>query len=67
MKYKPTPRDLFNPPPQALFFSNIKALDDLRNKAFDFWIESCYSERDDLIRNMLQILEDHEERIGGNQ
>jgi hypothetical protein len=59
-----TPRDLFKPPPQALFFSNVKFLDELRDKAFELWDKSCYDEQNELLRNIVQILEDHEERLG---
>jgi hypothetical protein len=56
-----TPRDLFNPPPQARFFSND--LDAMRDRAFYQWTTE-YSERDALVRDIVGILEDHEDRLG---
>lgn len=64
MNFIPTPRDLFNPPPQALFLSNMEALSDLRNSVWDIYWNRGDDETRDVMMDIVRLLEDHEERLG---
>lgn len=63
LKYQPTPRDLFNPPPQATEYSNLRELSELRDKVWHTYSD-FYDERYQILTSMLNILEEHEEKIG---
>ena len=63
MKYRPTPRDLFNPPPQAIDFGNGYALHEIQETIDELYTDYCHPDRM-LFINILQVLEDHEKLTG---
>jgi hypothetical protein len=62
MKYSPTPRDLFNPPPQALTFNNkerIEALSDVVQETYPDY----YDESRRILLGIFEILLEHDEHV----
>jgi hypothetical protein len=62
MKYSPTPRDLFNPPPQALTFNNQSVLRHLENLVIEVYSDH-YDERQQILLRILDILREHDEHV----
>jgi hypothetical protein len=66
MKYKPTPRDLFNPPPQHIPNMSVEEfMDELTEKIWNLNPTGEYTEEQNLFYGILALIKDHEERIGG--
>jgi len=63
LKYKLTPRDLFNPPPQARDFGNNYALSHIREQ-----IDDCYGDDTHrvhrLFNHIVDVIQEHEDLIG---
>ena len=64
MKHNPTPRDLFNPPPQARFLSNEGWLQEMRDKIEQLNSRGYYTITQELFYGILGLIEDLDERIG---
>lgn len=65
MKYSPTPRDLFNPPPQALPDKQPSSyFDYLRGLVFEVYPD-FYDESQRLLEGIVNRLEEHENLIKG--
>lgn len=62
MKYIPTPRDLFNPPPQATVFNNQNHLEDLADRVLEIYPD-VYDERQAFLLSILDILREHDEHV----
>jgi len=62
MKYKPTPRDLFNPPPQDRLFHNAREIEDLLELVEDIY-PSIYDARQNVFLRILRILNEHDEHV----
>lgn len=61
MKYNPTPRDLFNPPPQARpELNNLKILANLKNELWVFPDTKVY-----ILQTLIDILVEHDEHVYG--
>jgi len=65
MKYSPTPRDLFNPPPQAEQDEGRAGyFDYLRGLVFEVYPD-FYDENQRLLEGVVNTLEEHENLIKG--
>jgi hypothetical protein len=62
LKYSPTPRDLFNPPPQAFVYNNQEQIEALEGVVREIYSDS-YDERRAVLLNILQILKEHDEHV----
>jgi hypothetical protein len=65
MKYRPTPRDLFNPPPQVnrTTVSFQERLDELAIQMWNLNPRGAFTKEQNLFSGILGLLYDHEERI----
>lgn len=63
VKYKPTPRDLFNPPPQVIDFGSGGTIQALQDAIDELYPDYCDSTRL-LFQNILYVLAKHEDSIG---
>ena len=62
MKYQPTQRDLFNPPPQDRVFHNAREIEDLINLVEEIY-PSIYDSRQSVLLRILRILNEHDEHV----
>jgi hypothetical protein len=62
LKYTPTPRDLFNPPPQARAFNNEEQFNEIERLIHEIYPD-CYDERQRLHLHVLFILREYDEHI----
>jgi hypothetical protein len=62
MKYTPTPRDLFNPPPQARTFNNTREIEEIES-LIEKRYPDYYDERKFILERMLRILKEHDEHV----
>lgn len=62
MKYRPTPRDLFNPPPQARVFHNAREIADLVELVEEIYPNN-YNDLQGLHLRILQILNEHDDIV----
>jgi hypothetical protein len=62
LKYVPTPRDLFNPPPQARVFNNQIQIEELAEAVQQVYPDG-YDERQQILLRVLEIIREHDERV----
>jgi hypothetical protein len=62
MRYTPTPRDLFNPPPQAHVFNNQNEIEELAVMIQAIY-PSYYDDRQAVLLRILNILKEHDEHV----
>ena len=63
LKYQPTPRDLFNPPPQAIDFGNKELFSWIR-EAIDEEFPDYHNPMRMLWERTIMILEEHDNVVG---
>jgi hypothetical protein len=62
-RYTPTPRDLFNPPPQARVFSNRRQIERCVDIVREVYMKDYYDEKFELFCKILDILNEHDEHV----
>lgn len=63
LKYQPTPRDLFNPPPQAIVFGNLHTIAEIQD-AINEQFPDYYDPARHLFEKLLYVIAGHEVLIG---